>query len=124
MPYNLHFSERISVFQMEGAYLSFLCIGPGVIVIVVWSQSYECVTKNLFHLLKGLLLSGNSQLIGVQYTPCVAMNWLVICVADEQRRGKDVAFYRRPLFCLRHLLRLPTRSTQNRLFYNMFWVSL
>ena len=61
MPYNLQFSQCISIFQMEGAYLSFLWISPEVVGSVVWSQARECVTKSLFHLLKGLLLCGNAQ---------------------------------------------------------------
>ena len=82
MPRNLQFSLCISFFQLECAYLSFLWISPEVIVSVVWSQACECITKCLFHLLKGLLLCDNAQVIGVQETPltCAGMNWLVICI--------------------------------------------
>ena len=82
----------ISVFMMEGAYLSFLWISPEVVGRVVWSQACECVTKSLVYLLKGLLLRGSTQVIGVQETPCVGMNWLVIYV--EQQRGKDAALWK------------------------------
>ena len=66
MPYNLQLSLCISVFLMEGAYLSCLWIRPDVAGSVVWSQPCECVTKIIFHILKGLLLCGNAQIIGVQ----------------------------------------------------------
>ena len=77
--------------QMEGAYLGFLWISPEVVGSVVWSQACECITKSLFHLLKGLLMCGNAQIIGVQETPCVGMNRLIICIHVEQQRDKDAA---------------------------------
>ena len=80
MPYNLQFSLCISVFRMEGAYMRFLWINQDVAGSVMWSQACECVTKSLFHLLKGLLLRGNAQIIGVRETPYVGMNRLVICI--------------------------------------------
>ena len=94
MPYNLQFPLCISVFQMEGAYLGFLRISPEVVGCVVWSQACECITKSLFHLLKGLLLCGNAQIIGVQETPCVGMNRLIICIYVEQQSGKDAALWK------------------------------
>ena len=108
MPYNRQFSLCISVFQMEGAYLGFLWISPVVVGRVVWSHACECITKSLFHLLKGLLLCGNSHIIGVQETPCVGMNSLVICMLNN--RGARTLPCGRSLLCLRHLLRLPTSS--------------
>ena len=92
MPYNLQFPLCISVFQMEGAYLGFLWISPEVVGSVVLSQACECITKSLFHLLKGLFLCGNAQIIGVQETPCVGMNRLIIYA--EQLRGKDAALWK------------------------------
>ena len=95
MPYNLQFPLCISVFQMEGAYLGFLWISPEVVGSVVWSQACECITKSLFHLLKGLLLlCGNAQIIGIQGTHCVGMNRLIICIYVEQQRGKDAAMWK------------------------------
>ena len=88
MPYNLQFSLCISVFQMEGAYLSLLCIRPEEVGSVVWSQAFECVTKSLCQLLEGLLPSGNAQIVGVQETPCVWMNMLVICVMLNNREAR------------------------------------
>ena len=93
MPHNLQFSQCISFFHLECGYLSFLWISPEVIVSVVWSQACECFAKSLFHLLKGLLLCGNAQVIGVRETPltCVGMNWLVICIESidvEQQMGQ------------------------------------
>ena len=123
MPHNLQFSLCLSVFQMEGAYLSFLWIRPEVVGSVVWSQACECVTKSLYHLLKGLLLCGNAQTIGVQETPCVGMNRLAICTYMLNNRGARTLPFGRPFFCLRHLMRLPTRSTKKRPFDNMFWIS-
>ena len=43
---------------------------------------------------QGLLLCGNAQLIGVQETPCVGMNRLVICIYVDQQRGKDAALWK------------------------------
>ena len=94
MPYNLQFPLCISVFQMEGAYLGFLWISPEVVDSVVWSQAYECITKSLFHLLKGLLMCGNAQIISVQETPCVGMDRLIICIYVEQQRGKDATLWK------------------------------
>ena len=94
MPYNLQFPLCNSVFQMEGAYLGFLRISPEVVGCVVWSQACECITKSRFHLLKGLLLCGNAQIIGVQETPCVGMNRLIICIYVEQQSGKDAALWK------------------------------
>ena len=94
MPYNLQFSLCISVFQMEGAYLGFLWICPEEVGSVVWSQACECVSKSLFPLLEGLLLCGNAHIIGVQETPCVGKNRLVICIHVEQQRGKDAALWK------------------------------
>ena len=54
----------------------------------------ECITKSFFHLLKGLLLCGNAQIIRVQETPCVGMNRLIICIYVEQQRGKDAALWK------------------------------
>ena len=63
---------------MEGAYLGFLWISPEVVGSMVWSQACECATKGLFHLLKGLLLCGNAQIIGG-----VGMNRLVIYIYNS-----------------------------------------
>ena len=79
------------VFQMEGACLRFLWNIPEVVGRVVWRQACECITKSLFNLVKGLLLCGNAQVIGVQETLCVGINWLVICIDVEQQMGKDAA---------------------------------
>ena len=80
MPYNIQFSLCISVFQMKGAYLSFLWIRPDMVGSIVWSQVCVCVTKSLFHLHKGVILCGIAHIIGVQEIPCVGMNRLVICI--------------------------------------------
>ena len=94
MPYNLQFPLCISVFQMGGAYLGFLWISPEVVDSVVWSQACECITKSCFHLLKGLFLCGNAQIVSVQETPCVGMDRLIICIYIEQQRGKDATLWK------------------------------
>ena len=94
MPYNLQFPLCVSVFQMEGAYLGFLWISSEVVGSVVWSHACECITKSLFHLLKGLLLCGNAQIIGVHETPCDGVNRLIICIYVEQHRGNDTALWK------------------------------
>ena len=121
MPYNLQFSLCVSVFQMEGAYLSFRWIRPEVVGSVVWRQACECVTKSLFHLLKGLLLCGNAQIIGVQET-CVGMNRLVICIYVEQQRGKDVALWKAILLSAPSAAFTDEVHKQH-LFDSMFWIS-
>ena len=87
---SLPLSLCISVFQMEGAHFSVISISPEV---VVWSQACECVTNSVLHLLKGLLLCGHAHVIGVQETPCVGINSLVIYIEVEQQRGKDPALW-------------------------------
>ena len=49
-------------------------------------------------------------------------NWLVICI-DVKQQGTRTLPCGRPFSSLRHLLRLPTRSTKIRLFDSMFWMS-
>ena len=53
-----------------------------------------CVTKSMFHLLKGLLLCGIAQIIDVHESPCLGMNRLVICVDVEQQSGNDAALWK------------------------------
>ena len=68
-------------FFSDGRCLSeFSLDDPDVVDSLVWSQAFECVTKSPVHLLKGLLLCGNAQILRVHETPCVGMNRLVICV--------------------------------------------
>ena len=57
------------------------------------SDGCECATKSIFHLLKGLLLCDNAQIIGAQETHCVGMGLMVICIDVEQQRGKDAAMW-------------------------------
>ena len=122
MPYNLQFSLCISVFQMESAYLSFIWICPEVVDSAVWSQACECVTKSLFHLLKGVLLCGNAQIIGVQETPGVRMNRLVICINVEHQRGKDAAFWKAILLSAPSAV-FTDEVHKKRLLDTMFWIS-
>ena len=80
-----------------------------------------CQKKDLFHLLKELLLCSNAQIIGVQET-CVGMNRLVICIYVEQQRGKHAALWKAIL------LSAPSAAFadevhKKRLFDIMFWIS-
>ena len=52
--------------------------------------------RESFRLLKELRRYGIAQIIGVQETPCVGMNRLVIRIGVEQQRSKD-AFLCKPI---------------------------
>ena len=107
---------------MERAYLGFLWISPEVVGSVVWSQACECITKSLFHLLKGLLMCGNAQIVGVQETPCVGMNRVIICIHVEQQRGNDAALWK-AILLFAPSAAFADEVHKKRLFDNMFWIS-
>ena len=54
-----------------------------------WHCSMESSPRvSIFHLLEGLFMCGNAQVMGEQETPCVGMNWLVICILHWTAEGQ------------------------------------
>ena len=62
-------------------------------------------------------------MIGVQETPCVEMNRLVICTCVEQQRGKDAAFLEDHYSVCAICCVCQRGPHKNCLLNNMFWIT-